>query len=157
MQRRVENVFTTDKLKSNSKFYGGRLELFWWPFTFFVEKAIIAIVHSYSLVAMHFALAPLQFALTMNILGSVGGNLWSKPWKFMKSGWNIAPLRHMKNQRWEDRDTSFSKLAPSGALIAIPTYYWSTTPPPTFSDHTGPQHWTFTFWALQLYKGYNAI
>ena len=20
-------------------------------------------------------------------------------------------------------------------------------PPPTFSDHTGPQHWTFTFWA----------
>ena len=22
-----------------------------------------------------------------------------------------------------------------------------TTPPPTFSDHTGPQHWTFTFWA----------
>ena len=110
MQRRVENVFTTDKLKSNSKFYGGRLELFWWPFTFFVEKAIIAIVHFYSLVAMHFALAPLQFALTMNILGSVGGNLWSKPWKFMKSGWNIAPLRHMKTQRWEDRDTSFSKL-----------------------------------------------
>ena len=40
-------------------------------------------------------------------------------------------------------------LAPSGALIAIPTYYWSTHPPtpPTFSDHTGPQHWTFTFWA----------
>ena len=79
--------------KSNSKFCSGRLELFWWPFnTFFVEKAIIAIVHSYSLVAMHFALAPFQFALTMNILGSVGGNLWSKPWKFMKSGWNIAPL-----------------------------------------------------------------
>ena len=93
IQRRVENVFTSDKLKSNSKFCSGRLELFWWPFnTFFVEKAIIAIVHSYSLVAMHFALAPLQFALTMNILGSVGGNLWSKPWKFMKSGWNIAPL-----------------------------------------------------------------
>ena len=38
-------------------------------------------------------------------------------------------------------------LAPSGALIAIPTYYWSTTHHPTFSDHTGPQHWTFTFWA----------
>ena len=36
-------------------------------------------------------------------------------------------------------------LAPSGALIAILTYYWSTTTP-TFSDHTGPQHWTFTFW-----------
>ena len=36
-------------------------------------------------------------------------------------------------------------LAPSGALIAIPTYYWPSTP--TFSDHTGPQHWTFTFWA----------
>ena len=39
-----------------------------------------------------------------------------------------------------------SLLAPSGALIAIPTYYWSTHHP-TFSDHTGPQHWTFTFWA----------
>ena len=37
-------------------------------------------------------------------------------------------------------------LAPSGALIAIPTYYWPSTHP-TFSDHTGPQHWTFTFWA----------
>ena len=37
-------------------------------------------------------------------------------------------------------------LAPSGALIAITTYYWPT-PPPTFSDHTGLQHWTFTFWA----------
>ena len=37
-------------------------------------------------------------------------------------------------------------LAPSGALIAIPTNYWSA-PAPTFSDHTGPQHWTFTFWA----------
>ena len=35
-------------------------------------------------------------------------------------------------------------LAPSGALIAIPTYLWPT---PTFSDHSGPQHWTFTFWA----------
>ena len=34
-------------------------------------------------------------------------------------------------------------LAPSGALIAIPTCYWSSTP--TFSDHTGPQHRTFTF------------
>ena len=41
---------------------------------------------------------------------------------------------------------SFFLLAPSGALIAIPTYYWPTHPP-TFSDHTGPQHWTFTFWA----------
>ena len=38
-------------------------------------------------------------------------------------------------------------LAPSGALITIPTYYWPSTTPPTFSDHTGPQHWTFTFWA----------
>ena len=37
-------------------------------------------------------------------------------------------------------------LARSGALIAIPTNYWSA-PAPTFSDHTGPQHWTFTFWA----------
>ena len=37
-------------------------------------------------------------------------------------------------------------LAPSGALIAIPTYYWPSTNP-TFSDHTAPQHWTFTFWA----------
>ena len=36
-------------------------------------------------------------------------------------------------------------LAPSGALIAIPTCYWSSTP--TFSDHTRPQYWTFTFWA----------
>ena len=44
---------------------------------------------------------------------------------------------------------SFLLLAPSGALIAIPTYYWSTTSSstPTFSDHIGPQHWTFTFWA----------
>ena len=32
----------------------------------------------------------------------------------------------------------FLFLAPSGALIAIPTYYWSA-PAPTFSDHTGPQ------------------
>ena len=39
----------------------------------------------------------------------------------------------------------FILLAPSGALIAIPTYYWPI--PFTFSDHTGPQHWTFTFWA----------
>ena len=39
-------------------------------------------------------------------------------------------------------------LAPSGALIAIPTYYWpTTTTPPTFSDHTSPQHCSFTFWA----------
>ena len=39
-------------------------------------------------------------------------------------------------------------LAPSGALIAIPTYYWpSSSTHPTFSDHTGPQYWTFTFWA----------
>ena len=39
----------------------------------------------------------------------------------------------------------YTLLAPSGALIAIPTH---TDPPaaaPTFSDHTGPQHWTFTF------------
>ena len=41
----------------------------------------------------------------------------------------------------------FPSLAPSGALIAIPTYYWSTTTHPTFSDHIGPQQWTFTFWA----------
>ena len=34
-------------------------------------------------------------------------------------------------------------LAPSGALTAIPTY--SDPAPTTFSDHTGPQHWTFTF------------
>ena len=39
-----------------------------------------------------------------------------------------------------------SLLAPSGALIAIPTNYWSASAP-TFSDLTGPQHWTFTFWA----------
>ena len=38
-------------------------------------------------------------------------------------------------------------LAPSGALIAIPTYQWYSSSTPTFSDHTGPQHWTFTFWA----------
>ena len=37
----------------------------------------------------------------------------------------------------------YKLLAPSGALIAIPTYYWPTA----FSDHTGPQYWTFTFWA----------
>ena len=43
--------------------------------------------------------------------------------------------------------SSLLLLAPSGALIAIPTYYWSTSTP-TFSDHTGNQHWTFTFWAI---------
>ena len=53
---------------------------------------------------------------------------------------------------WPGAKSSYSLdsiplLAPSGALIAIPTYYWPAPPHPTCSDHTGPQHWTFTFWA----------
>ena len=52
-------------------------------------------------------------------------------------------------QEAAEEESAVNLLAPSGALIAIPTYYWPTTTPPhpTFSDHTGPQHWTFTFWA----------
>ena len=46
-------------------------------------------------------------------------------------------------------------LAPSGALIAIPTYYWSTTPlfqiTPVLNTGLSLSE------PLQLYKGYNAI
>ena len=71
------------------------------------------------------------------------------PWSFLI----ISVVENMLFRRWSITKIwyffEFQLLAPSGALIAILTYYWSTTthPPPTFSDHTGPQHWTFTFWA----------
>ena len=60
-----------------------------------------------------------------------------------------APLLSIESAQSESVQLTKSLLAPSGALITIPTYYWSTTTTthPTFSDHTGPQHWTFTFWA----------
>ena len=70
-----------------------------------------------------------------------------------KSSWPPTrkhPLLPLVMATTLSRDTRRAKealLAPSGALIAIPTYYWPTTTTPTFSDHTGPQHWTFTFWA----------
>ena len=60
---------------------------------------------------------------------------------------------HQSNPKFWQKDIAMfvdnpALLAPSGALIAIPTYYGPTsTSTPTFSDHTGPQHWTFTFWA----------
>ena len=51
-------------------------------------------------------------------------------------------------------------LAPSGALIAIPTYYWSTTPPPHFFrshrsstlDFHFLSHYSYIK-AIKLYKG----
>jgi hypothetical protein len=49
-------------------------------------------------------------------------------------------------------------LAPSGALIAIPTYYWSTTPPhPLFQITPVLNTWLSLSEPLQLCKGYNAI
>ena len=47
-------------------------------------------------------------------------------------------------------------LAPSGALIAIPTYYWST-PPPLFQITPVLNTGLSLSEPLQLYKGYNAI
>ena len=49
-------------------------------------------------------------------------------------------------------------LAPSGALIAIPTYYWSTTPPhPLFQITPVLNTGLSLSEPLQLYKGYKAI
>ena len=48
-----------------------------------------------------------------------------------KTYWNGKRRQYMK---WYSSDDmwSLSLLAPSGALIAIPTYYWSPPPPPHF-------------------------
>ena len=52
------------------------------------------------------------------------------------------------NDKCTERLFTSSLLAPSGALIAIPIYYWpSNTTTHFFQIHTGPQYWTFTFWA----------
>ena len=58
-----------------------------------------------------------------------------------------------------DADDDRTFLAPSGALIAIPTYYWSTTPQPTQLFQITPVLNTGLSLSepLQLYKGYNAI
>ena len=48
-------------------------------------------------------------------------------------------------------------LAPSGALIAIPTYYWSTTTTPLFQITPVLNTGLSLSEPLQLYKGYNAI
>ena len=86
----------------------------------------------------------------------------SRPSNFIKreGGWTLRcnicrPFHFTTRTLWVcagttlifARKSGYGLLTPSGALIAIPTYYWSTPPPaPTFSDNTGPQHWTFTFW-----------
>ena len=48
-------------------------------------------------------------------------------------------------------------LAPSGALIAIPTYYWPTHPTPLFQITPVLNTGLSLSEPLQLYKGYNAI
>ena len=56
------------------------------------------------------------------------------------------------------RSNKLLLLAPSGALIAIPTYYWSTThPTPLFQITPVLNTGLSLSEPLQLYKGYNAI
>ena len=57
------------------------------------------------------------------------------------------------------RKSGYGLLAPSGALIAIPTYYWSTPPPapPLFQITPVLNTGLSLSEPLQLYKGYNAI
>ena len=70
-------------------------------------------------------------------------------WQFCCSGatlqfWETGFLISHHHKLMDYTSKKYDLLAPSGALIAIPTYYWSA-PAPTFSDHTGPRPWTFTF------------
>ena len=58
------------------------------------------------------------------------------------------------------RKSGYGLLAPSGALIAIPTYYWpstSTTTTPLFQITPVLNTGLSLSEPLQLYKGYNAI
>ena len=74
------------------------------------------------------------------------------------SAGNLLFCRRASTENWgsvNDLKFSLSLLAPSGALIAIPTYYWSTHPlfqiTPVLNTGLSLSE------PLQLYKGYNAI
>ena len=85
----------------------------------------------------------------------------------------IPPLQFSKSRqerefltpqafRWDRDNFTFisivwSLLAPSGALIAIPTYYWSTSSTTTPLFQITPVLNTGLSLSEPLYKGYNAL
>ena len=91
-------------------------------------------------------------------VGQLDWDIWNN-WLFLYHimseseaiGWFLYHI--MKGLRRQDFYFSFL-LAPSGALIAIPTYYWST---PLFQITPVLNTGLSLSEPLQLYKGYNAI
>ena len=78
----------------------------------------------------------------------------------VKSGCKLVTLLSFLwyDKLWGPSQRVVTLLAPSGALIAIPTYYWSTTTPPPLFQITPVLNTGLSLSEpLQLYKGYNAI
>ena len=90
----------------------------------------------------------------------IGGNSpsASRSWLFGRN-----PNRLFEDPAWTlphnhiDPKGGPTLLAPSGALIAIPTYYWPTSSTPLFQITPVLNTGLSLSEPLQLYKGYNAI
>ena len=84
---------------------------------------------------------------------SAGGRMtwtdfWEVFWEAGSGNRSCAWRTRLQLEPWKEGLCCWL-LAPSGALIAIPAYYWPSTSTTHFfrSHRSGPQHWTYTFWA----------
>ena len=78
--------------------------------------------------------------------------------KRLRFSWFLTASAALHLSVWGTESIIHPLLAPSGALVAIPTYYWSTTTThPLFQITPVLNTGLSLSEPLQLYKGYNAI